>query len=314
MSVADYSYLGSGRIYLRDINASPQTGFLEVGNCSALQFTVTEDTKTLVDYTTPGGGTRNEVRRISAVEMSMTATDLIARNLARALNGSSSFVAGAVAKTQQAMGSSGVKGGYVPFPEIAATTPAPIVRAVNGRTAATRANSAVVALGAYIVPQTANGFFYRVTTAGTTAATPPTFGTTAGGTTTDGTATLTCMGRIILTAGTDYELRSSGVLILSAASYTDLEALEADYTTVAQDLVQALVASGREYELVFDGVNEARSGKRMSVNAFRVRLGALQNLSLIGEDYASMELSGKLLADTSKGAGLSQYFRAAVEN
>lgn len=314
MSVADYSYLGSGRIYLRDIAASPQTGFLEVGNCSALQFTVTEDVKTLVDYTTPGGGTRNEVRRISAVEMSLTATDLIARNLARALNGTSSFVAGAVAKTNQSMGSAGVKGGYVPFPEIAATTPAPVVRALNGRTAATRANSAAVALNAYIVPAVANGFYYRVSVAGTTAAAPPTFPTTVGGTVVDGTATLTCVGRILLTAGTDYELRSTGVLISSSAAYTDLEPLEADYTTVAQDLVQALVSSGREYELVFDGVNEARSGKRMNVNAFRVRLGALQNLSLIGEEYASMEISGKLLADTSKGAGLSQYFRAAVEN
>ena len=40
----------------------------------------------------------------------------------------------------------------------------------------------------YIKPPTANGFIYRCTVAGTTAATAPTYGMTAGGTTVDGTA------------------------------------------------------------------------------------------------------------------------------
>lgn len=313
MSVPDFSYLGSGRIYLRDINAAPQTGFLEVGNVSAVNFQVTEDVKTLVDYTTPGGGVRNEVRRISAVEMSMTATDLNARNLSRALNGSSSVVAGGTARTNQALGSAGVRGGYVPIPEAFAASPVPVIRAVNGRTAATRANTTAVALNAFLIPAAPNGFYYRVSTAGTTAAAPPTFPTTVGGTVNDGTAVLTCMGRVVLTPGTDYELRSQGILIATGAAYTDLEALEADYTTVAMDVVQSLVTSGREFELLFDGVNEARSGKRVTVRAYRVRLGVLQNLGLIGDEYASMEITGKLLADTTQAGGLSQYFRVTVE-
>ena len=317
MSIPDYSYLGSGRIYMRDL-AVPNQPMIELGNCSALAFSIQEDVQELKSFTTPGGGTQNEVRRISAVECSITMHDLIAANLARAVNGTTSTVAGAIARTNQAMGT-GARGagqtrGFVPFPEIVSVAPAPVVRAVDGRTAITRANTTAYAVGQYLVPAAPNGFFYRVTTAGTTAATPPTFNNTMGATTTDGTATLTFMGRIILSpAGVDYDLRSSGVLLTTAALYTDGEALEADYTTVAQDLVQALVQGAREYEMFFDGLNEARSSKRVTVRAFRVRLGAAQNLGLIGEEFAALEVTGKLLADTTRAGGLSQFFATGVE-
>lgn len=315
MSVPDYSYLGVGRIYLRDRTLANQP-MLEVGNCSALNFSVTEETRELKDFTNPGGGTRNEVRRVSSVDMSLTLHDLNATNLARALYGSASSQAAGVARTNQSIGT-GARGGFVPLGEPYAASPAPVIRAANGRTATTRANSAVVALNAYIVPTPANGFYYRVTTAGTTAAAPPgTLATTVtpGATVTDGTAVLTCMGRVLLTAGgTDYELRSSGILLAAGAAYTDGEALEADYTTALHDVVQALVNSGREYEMFFDGLNEARSGKRMAVRAFRVRIGALAQLPLIGEEFAAAEVTGKLLADTSRPAGQSQYFEADIE-
>lgn len=309
--MSDYSYLGVGRVYLRDRSVANQP-MLEVGNCSALNFSVTEDTKELKDYTNPGGGTRNEVRRVSTVEMSLTMHDLNAQNLARALYGTATTHVGGVARTNVVLGS-GAKSGFVPMTEPFAASPAPVIRATNGRTAATRANTAVVALNAYIVPATPNDFYYRVTTAGTTGAAPPVFPTTVGQTVTDGTAVLTCMGRIALVAATDYELRSSGILLLAAARYTDGEALEADYTTAAHDLVQALTGSGKEYELFFDGLNEARSGKRVTVRAFRVRVGALADLPLIGEEYAAAEVTGKLLADTSRTVGLSQYFEADIE-
>ncbi len=77
--------------------------------------------------------------------------------------------------------------------------------------------------------------------------------------------------------------------------------------------MQALTTSGKEYELYFEGLNEARSGKPVTVQAYRVKLGAAQALSLIGEDYAALEMTGKLLKDTSKsGVGVSQYFRVEI--
>lgn len=56
----------------------------------------------------------------------------------------------------------------------------------------TRANSTAYTAGMMLVPATANGFMYEVTTAGTSAASPPTFPTNPGDTVADGTATLTC--------------------------------------------------------------------------------------------------------------------------
>lgn len=305
----DYSYLGSGKIYIREIGAA--AGFLEVGNCSALNFAISEDTKELKDFTKPGGGTRNEVRRVSAVECTFTMHDLSPENLSRALYGNTSAVASA-AVTNVSLGN-GYVGAFLPFANSALSTPAPVVRAKNGRTAATRANTTAVALGAYLVPATPNDYFYKVTTAGTTAGTIPTFPTTVGGTVTDGTAVLTCMGKIVLVADTDYELRAGGVMVLVATNFTDGEEVEADYTKAATDVVQALTSSGKEHEIFFAGLNEARSGKETNVNAYRVKIGAAQNLGLLGEDYAALEVTGKLLADTNKtGAGVSQYFKAEI--
>ena len=44
----------------------------------------------------------------------------------------------------------------------------------------------------YLLPATANGYFYECTTAGTSHSAPPTYGTTLAGTTSDGTVTWTC--------------------------------------------------------------------------------------------------------------------------
>lgn len=307
--MADYSYIGVGRVYLQENGAA--AGLLELGNCSALGFSVTEDTKELKDYTQTGGGTYNEVRRISAVEMSASVHDLSPANLARALYGAVSAVtSGTVTGEEQV----GYRGAFVSLASLPAASPAWVIKAKNGNAATARANTTPVSLGAYLKPATDNGFFYKVTTAGTTGASIPTFPTTAGVTATDGTAVLTCMGRITLTAGTDYEIRPSGFVILEAAAFTDGEILAIDYTKSAADVVQALVNSGKEYTLVFDGLNEARSGKRCRVSAYRVKAGALANLALIGEDYGVAEVTGKLLKDTTKtGAGVSQYFKVEIE-
>lgn len=60
-------------------------------------------------------------------------------------------------------------------------------------TTTVRAASTAYALGAMIRLSATNGFVYKCTTAGTTAATAPTFPTVVGSTVTDGTAVWTCM-------------------------------------------------------------------------------------------------------------------------
>lgn len=238
--MSDYSYLGSGKIYLRVSGAAAPLA--EIGNVSKLEFAVSEEVKELKDHTQPGGGTMNEVRRISAVEVSMTLHDLSPENLARALYGDASVLAaGAVADESH----TAYLGGLVRLAK-----PASAVAAVTNQ-------------------------------AGTTT----------------------------YTAGDDYELRAGGLFIPAGSSIPDASAILVDYTALAADLVQALVDAGQEYELAFAGLNEARSGKACDVDAFRVKIGALSSLSLIGDDFAGLEVKGKLLKDTGKtGVGVSQYF------
>lgn len=248
--MADYSYLGSGRIYLREIGGS--VGLQEVGNCSALSFNVTEDTIELKDFTQPGGGTYNEVRRVSAVEMSLTAHDLNAANLARALYGSTSAVT--VGSTTGEVHPGVKPGDFVAFQKIPT-------------------GSIVVRDAATPTPNT-------------------------------------------LVADTDYEIRPGGIYILPTTTQVAPagEALTVDYAHAASDVVQALTGSGKEYEMVFIGLNEARSGKATTVKAYRVKIGALQSLGLIGEEYAALEVTGKLLKDLTKtGAGISQYFKVEIQ-
>jgi len=304
--MADYSYLGSGRVYLREVGGL--AGLIEAGNCSALTFGVTEDVKELKDFTQPGGGTYNEVKRISAVEAGITMHDLDGANLARALYGSAS------ALLSQAITGEAVlvyPEGFSPFANLPASSPTPTVVPAQAAAPA-RANTTAYALNAYATPATPNGFYYKATTAGTSGGTIPTFPTVIGATVTDGTVTWTCAGRTTLTAGTDYEVRSSGVYVFAGRTLAG-ETWTVGYTRVAADVVQALVTSGKEYEIVFDGLNEARSGKRTRITAYRVKLGAAQNLGLLGEDYAALEVTGKLLKDASKVGGVSQYFRVEIE-
>jgi hypothetical protein len=305
--MADYSYIGSGKVYLREIGAA--SGLIEVGNCSALSFAVTEETKELKDYTNAGGGTYNEVRRISAVEMSMTMHDLSAENLARVLYGAATDVAsGAVPDEEH----TGYKGALLPVNNIASAVTS--VEAKEGASAATRANTTPYALNAYVVPATPNGFYYKATANGTSGGSIPTYPTTVGATVVDGTVTWTCMGKVILVADTDYTVVPGGVLIAAGADMTDGEVMMITYTKASADAVEALVNSGKEYEMVFAGLNEARSGKETMVTAHRVKVGAAQNIGLIGDDYAALEVSGKLLKDTTKnGTSVSQYFRVAIE-
>lgn len=240
----DYSYIGSGKVYLREIGGS--AGLIEVGNCSALSFGVTEESKELKDYTQPGGGTYNEVKRVSAVEASVTMHDLSPANLARALYGSTSAITSAAVTDESHAGVQ--PGDFVPTDELPSEITSVKVAAVS------------------------------------------------------------------MVEGTDYEVRPGGVYIIPGGSILADDTILISYTKAAADVVEALTSSGKEYEMLFDGLNEARSGKRTRVRAWRVKIGAAANLGLIGEEYAALEVTGKLLKDTTKtGAGVSQYFKVEME-
>lgn len=246
----DYSYIGVGNILIREYGAAAP--FTEVGNCSGLSLLPAEDVKQLRDHTRAGGGVRNEVRRISGVELAYSFHDFNAENFARALRADITTVAAGTATDEPLVA---YKGGYTPAA--------------------------------------------KIITAITSVKTP------------DGITTYT--------AGTDYELRDGQLYVPSTSTIVDPVAgaanVEVVYTYAAQKKIQALVNNITEYEVVFMGLNEAQSGKKVRVTCHRVSGGVIKQMSLLGEEYGVGELTGALMTDTTKtGDGVSQYFTVEMQD
>jgi hypothetical protein len=107
---------------------------------------------------------------------------------------------------------------------------------------------------------------------------------------------------------TDYTVSPAGIVVLSTGSIPASTALLIDYTKKAVDVVQALTSTAQEYVLLFDGLNEAQSGDEMVIKLHRAKFGGAQDLSVIGDEFGSIQLNGDVLPDTTiVGGGLSQY-------
>lgn len=308
--MTDYSYIGVGKVHMRVAGSAAALAF--VGNVSSLGFSVEEDTKDLKDYTKGGGGSYNEVRRVSSVTCKLTMHDISPDNLARAVFGDASNVA-AGSVTNEAIDA--VYAGGLAVTDYMIDTDSAVTVKHSQYAASARANSTAYALGDYYLPAVANGYVYKCSTAGTSAGSPPSFSTTMGATFADGTATFRVVGiTAALTEDTHFVASGGGITPdATSPNIYDGEPVVVSYTKKASDAVEALLNSAQEYELFFDGVNDARSGKSTTVHAFRVKLGAAKDLALIGEDYAALELEGKVLKDTTKnGTSVSQYFKAQI--
>jgi hypothetical protein len=243
MNMQDHSYLGSGKLLLREFGSAAP--FDDAGNCSALTLSPQTNQLNLADYTQPGGGNRNTVDRVTGVNMSYTFHDYAPSNFARSLRGTTAAVAAGTVTDEELVA---YKGGFTPFAKIASalTTVEP-----------------------------------------------------AGG----GTAYV---------AGTDYVFQDGGIYIPPTSSIPDpvagAENIQVTYTNPAQKVTQALVNPAKQYEALFVGLKEAQSGKAVRIRAHKVSGGVLQEMGLISENYGAGTVDGALLADTTKGAGLSKYF------
>jgi hypothetical protein len=245
--MTDYSYIGVGKVHLRVAGSAAPLRF--VGNVASLAFRVTEDVKELRDYTQPGGGTYNEVRRVQSVESSIRMHDLSPENIALALFGDVSAIAAEAVSNEP---HTAYQGGLVKTLFPINTTVDPVVNLAGS-------------------PST------------------------------------------LFVEGDDYEVSEAGITIVEGGDIVDGSAIVIDYTKAAGNAVEVLLNSSQEYEMVFAGLNEARSGKAVSVHAYRVKIGAAQEIALIGDEYAAVEVAGKVLKDTTKnGTSVSQYFKVQV--
>ena len=110
-------------------------------------------------------------------------------------------------------------------------------------------------------------------------------------------------------AGSDYQISGGGLLIPDSSGIPDADPIKVSYAYGAQSLIEAITATGQEYTLAFDGLNEADSGKPCVVDLWRVRFTPTKSLDLIDDDFSKLELEGKLLKDDTRPIGSSQYFR-----
>lgn len=87
-------------------------------------------------------------------------------------------------------------------------------------------------------------------------------------------------------------------------------------TTTVSDVatIEALTTGAQTFEMVFEGVNEAATGKTVTVTVHRAKIGAAQGLGFIGDDFGALEITGEVLIDTSiVTAGLSQFFKIEMD-
>lgn len=131
------------------------------------------------------------------------------------------------------------------------------------------------------------------------------------------TSVESAIGSTVYVAGTDYIVTPSGIEIPETSSIPDPVSGAANivvtYANTIQTVVEAVINSGREYELIFEGLNEAESDLPVIVHAYRVKFAPSQSIGFIGDDFASMELTGTGLSDVTKtGTGISQYWKATI--
>lgn len=301
------SYIGKGKIYAEKKVGG--AGLIPIGNCAGLSLAITEDKKELPNYQTAGGGMKDTLTRVTAIEGTINAHDFSPENIALVLRGGIVTTAtGAVSGEAHTAYTSG----FIPFtylPDMTATvTPAIVV------TPAWVAET-VYAVGDLIKEDTDKVF--QCTVAGTSAVSgsePTWTGHTLGDVVTDnGTLRWTYRGTTAMVDGTDYTKGKAGIEIASTATRFALGLpITVGYTKADSETVQALVSSSDEYRLFFDGLNEVDSGNPMAVTAHRIKWGVTAGMDLIGDDFGALEVKFDILQDTTiSGTGISQYMKFA---
>lgn len=82
------------------------------------------------------------------------------------------------------------------------------------------------------------------------------------------------------------------------------------YTSTAAKRIEPYIEAGAEYELVFDGLNEAESGRPCVVRFWRWKAPPAEELAIIdGENPGKLLAKGELLADPSRAADESPFWR-----
>jgi hypothetical protein len=111
------------------------------------------------------------------------------------------------------------------------------------------------------------------------------------------------------TIGTDYQVKNNGILIPSGSTIADSTALEIDYDSIEYYNIEGITKASVDYEIYFDGFNDADNGKQVTVKCHTVKFSPSSALALISDDFGELPMEFEVLADTTKdGSSESQYF------
>lgn len=113
--------------------------------------------------------------------------------------------------------------------------------------------------------------------------------------------------------GTHYLRKRAGIIPLTAVGGMAVDDdIKISYTKSKHARFQALVNLIQESSLLFDGLNE-RSNKPWMWRFHRISWGPAKSLELVGEDFASFDMDGEILAwDGITETGKSQFYEALV--
>lgn len=112
----------------------------------------------------------------------------------------------------------------------------------------------------------------------------------------------------------NYEVRAEGILLLAGApGIAVADKLWVSYSFGDYAAIEALTTKAVELELLFGGLNEADSGKPVTVNIWRCSQGVTKQLSLLNNGFGTLDVEGTVLQDPTKtGAGISKYYRTRM--
>ena len=291
------SGLFKGVLYRRPYGSTgPRFPF---GNCSAVTVGAESEVKEVKNYTRPNAGLMDSLQRTSKVPFTITVLEFTPENWALGVGGLLTPVsAGTVTEEEITLHA----GALTPMahPNSAVTA----IKSKDGDDAAARANSTAYLEGDFIVPAAANGHYYKVTVAGTSDTAPPTF-PTDGTTVADGSATLQDMGLIAYPLdGTYVSVTRGSIYAPDAATFGGISATTGvpvlvTYTKSAYSDIQAIINAGQEWDLYFEGYNEMQGNRIIRGQFYRAKFSLASQIDLVGDDPASLELTGDALIDST---------------
>lgn len=112
-------------------------------------------------------------------------------------------------------------------------------------------------------------------------------------------------------AGTDYLVNEAvgSITIPEGSSITLATAVLATYAFGGYDNVEALTNAAENVAVRFEGLNTADGNNPCVVEIFKFQADPLKELALINDKIGELQLEGNALADMSRPAGTSYYFR-----